>query len=79
VNLRRFYQALLTRVFGPLVIENDSEASPNLDKAHLPLDTKPIHFHPANGRPLPAQQDIPAGTHNQMITPNIYIDSTRFG
>jgi hypothetical protein len=43
------------------------------------LDTKPIHFHPANGRPVPAQQDIPAGTHNQMITPNIYIDSTRFG
>jgi len=79
MNLRRFYQALLTRVFGPLVIENDSEASPNLDKAHLPLDTKPIHFHPANGRPLPAQQDIPAGTHNQMIRPNIYIDLTRFG
>lgn len=79
MNLRSFYQALLTRVFGPLVIENDSEARPTLDPAHLPLDTKPIHFHPANGRPLTAQQDIPASTHNQMITPNIYSDSTRFG
>jgi hypothetical protein len=43
------------------------------------LDTEPIHVHPANGRPLPAQQDIPAGSHNPKITSTSYLDSTRFG
>ena len=79
MNLRSFYQALLTRVFGPLEIEYDPKASPTLDFAHLPLDTKPIHIHPANGRPLPAQQDIPADPHNPNITSSLYLDSTRFG
>jgi hypothetical protein len=79
VNLSRSYQALLTRVFGPLEIEYDPKASPTLDFAHLPLDTKPIHIHPANGRPLPTQQDIPAGSHNPKIISPYYLDSTRFG
>jgi len=79
MNLGSLYQALLTRVFGPLVIEHDSEASPTLDPAHLPLDTEPIHIHPANGRPLSTQQDIPAGSHNPKITSMSYLDSTRFG
>lgn len=79
MNLSRFYLALLTRVFGPLEIKHDSKASPTLDPAHLPLDTKPIHIHPANGRPLPIQQDIPAGPHNQKTTSSYYLDSTRFG
>jgi hypothetical protein len=43
------------------------------------LDTEPIHIHPANGRPLSAQQDIPAGSHNPSITSPYYLDSTRFG
>ena len=79
MNLRSFYLALLTRVFRPLEIEYDPKASPTLDPAHLPLDTKPIHIHPANGRPLPAQQDIPAGSHNPKITSSSYLDTTRFG
>jgi hypothetical protein len=79
MNLRSFYLALLARGFGPLEIEDDSKASPTLDSAHLPLDTEPIHIHPANGRPLPAQQDIPAGSHNPSITSSYYLDSTRFG
>ena len=79
MNLGSLYQALLTRVFGHLEIEDDSEASPTLDSGHLPLDTKPIHVHPANGRPLSTQQDIPAGSHNPNITSPYYLDSTRFG
>jgi len=79
MNLGSLYQALLTRVFGPLEIEDDPKASPTLDPAHLPLDTEPIHIHPANGRPLSAQQDIPAGSHNPNITSFPYLDSTRFG
>ena len=79
MNLRSFYLALLARGFGPLEIEDDPKASPTLNPAHLPLDTEPIHVHPANGRPLPAQQDIPAGSHNPKITSTSYLDSTRFG
>ena len=79
MTLSRFYLALLARGFGPLEIEDDSEASPTLNPAHLPQDTEPINIHPANGRPLPAQQDIPAGSHNPKITSSSYLDSTRFG
>ena len=79
MHLSRFHLVLLNKIFGTLEMDLDPETSTPSDGAHLPSDTKPIHIHTPNGQPLPAQQDIPAGTHNQMITPNIYIDSTRFG
>jgi hypothetical protein len=58
-----------------------SNSDPNaVRQPNLPLDPAPIpQVHPPEGHPLPAQQDIPAGTHPQESSATFYLRPTKSG